>query len=106
MRDTAVCRNYAETLLAVAEKDGKVERYGDLIDAVAGVMAADPALHGVFMSPRVPKETKQHVIDCLPANAFIEDGHPRSGPVGPEQRLKLGRVSSVRPARTRALRRR
>ena len=63
MRDAAVCRNYAETLLAVAEKEGKVERYGELIDAVAGVMAADPALHGVFMSPRVPKQTKQRLIE-------------------------------------------
>jgi len=63
VRDTAVCRNYAETLLAVAERDGKIERYGELIDAVGGVLAADPALHGVFMSPRVPKQTKQRLIE-------------------------------------------
>jgi F-type H+-transporting ATPase subunit delta len=68
VRDTAVCRNYAETLLAVAEKERQVERYGDLIDAVAGVMAADPALHGVFMSPRVPKQTKQRLIEQGLAN--------------------------------------
>ena len=63
MRDTAVCRNYAETLLAVAEKEGQVERYGELLDTVAGVLAADPALTGVFMSPRVPKQTKQRLIE-------------------------------------------
>ena len=62
MRDTAVCRNYAETLLAVAEKAGQIERYGELLDTVAAVMKADPALHGVFMSPRVPKQTKQRLI--------------------------------------------
>jgi len=62
VRDTAVCRNYAETLLAVAEKAGQVERYGELIETVAAVMKADPALHGVFMSPRVPKQTKQRLI--------------------------------------------
>ena len=63
MRDAPVCRNYAETLLAVADKEGQVERYGDLIDAVAGVLAADPALTGVFMSPRVSKQTKQRLIE-------------------------------------------
>jgi F-type H+-transporting ATPase subunit delta len=63
VRDTAVCRNYAETLLAVAEKERQVERYGELIDTVAGVLAADPALRGVFMSPRVPKQTKQRLIE-------------------------------------------
>lgn len=62
MRDTAVCRNYAETLLALAQKERQIERYGELIDTVAAVMKADPALHGVFMSPRVPKQTKQHLI--------------------------------------------
>jgi F-type H+-transporting ATPase subunit delta len=62
VRDTAVCRNYAETLLAVAQKEGQVERYGELIDTVAGVLAADQSLRAVFMSPRVPKETKQRLI--------------------------------------------
>ena len=69
MRDTAVCRNYAETLLVVAEKEQMVERYGELIGTVAGVLAADPALRGVFMSPRVPKQTKQRLIEKALANA-------------------------------------
>ena len=63
MRDTAICRNYAETLLAVAAKEQRIERYGELIDTVAGVLAADPALRGVFMSPRVPKQTKQRLVE-------------------------------------------
>jgi len=63
VRDTAVCRNYAETLLAVAEREQQVERYGELIETVAGVLAADPALRGVFMSPRVPKEAKLRLIE-------------------------------------------
>jgi F-type H+-transporting ATPase subunit delta len=63
VRDTAVCRNYAETLLAVAEKGGEIARYGELIDAVGGVLAADPTLRAVFMSPRVPKETKQRLVE-------------------------------------------
>ncbi len=62
MRDTAVCRNYAETLLDLAEREKAVERFGELIGAVAGVLAADPVLKGVFMSPRVPKETKKRLV--------------------------------------------
>jgi F-type H+-transporting ATPase subunit delta len=62
VRDSTVSRNYAETLLAVAEREGQVERFGVLIDAVAGVLAADPALKGVFMSPRVPKDTKKRLV--------------------------------------------
>lgn len=63
MRDTAVCRNYAETLLALAQKERQIERYGELIDTVAGVFAADPKLKGIFMSPRVPKEAKRGLIE-------------------------------------------
>ena len=63
MRDSTVCRNYAETLLAVAEREKQIERFGALIDAVAGVLAADPALKGVFMSPRVPKDTKKRLVE-------------------------------------------
>ena len=62
MRDAPVCRNYAETLLAVAEKEQQVAQYGELIDAVAGVFAADPKLKGIFMSPRIPKAAKQRLI--------------------------------------------
>ncbi len=62
MRDSTVCRNYAETLLALAEKEEQVERYGELIGTVAGVLAADVRLRGVFMSPRMPKETKKRLV--------------------------------------------
>ncbi len=63
MRDSTVCRNYAETLLALGERERQVERFSDLIATVAGVLAADPALQGVFMSPRVPKDTKKRLVE-------------------------------------------
>jgi F-type H+-transporting ATPase subunit delta len=63
VRDSTVSRNYAETLLAVAEREKQVERFGELIDAVAGVLVADPGLRGVFMSPRVPKGTKKRLVE-------------------------------------------
>ena len=63
MRDTGISRNYSETLLAVAEKERQVKRYGELIAVVAGVFTADPALMSIFMSPRVPKLTKLRLIE-------------------------------------------
>ncbi len=62
MRATTVARNYAEALLEVAQRERGVERCGELLDAVAGVFAADPQLRGVFMSPRVDKATKRRLI--------------------------------------------
>ncbi|HXY19426.1 MAG TPA: ATP synthase F1 subunit delta [Gemmatimonadales bacterium] len=63
MRDTTVARNYAEALLAAARGAGTVERCGELLEAVAGVLAADPGLQAVFMSPRVAKAAKQRLIE-------------------------------------------
>jgi F-type H+-transporting ATPase subunit delta len=62
VRATTVARNYADALLEIARREGTVERCGDLLDAVAGVFAADPRLQGVFMSPRIAKAAKQRLI--------------------------------------------
>jgi len=63
VRDTTVARNYAEALLATARRHDVVERCGELLDAVAGVLAGDPALRGVFMSPRIAKAAKQRLVE-------------------------------------------
>jgi len=62
VRDATVARNYAEALLAMARRHDVVERCGELIDGVAGVLAADPKLEGIFMSPRITKVAKQRLI--------------------------------------------
>ena len=63
MRDSTVARNYAEALLTTARRHDQVERCGELIGAVAGVLAADPKLQGIFMSPRVPKASKKRLLE-------------------------------------------
>jgi F-type H+-transporting ATPase subunit delta len=63
VRSGTVARNYAEALLATARRHDLVERCGDLMDTVAGVVAADPKLHGVFESPRVPKALKKQLVE-------------------------------------------
>ena len=64
MKDSLIARNYAEALLATAEKagGGAVERFGELLDALAGAVHSDPKLTAVMMSPRVPKRAKQDVL--------------------------------------------
>ncbi len=63
MRGATVARNYAEALLETAERHGVVQRCGELIEAVAGVLESDPKLRGIFESPRVPKATKQRLVE-------------------------------------------
>lgn len=62
MRNTVVARNYAEALIAVAQKENAVERFGELLDAVAGVFETNPAVQGVLMSPRVRKAAKKDLL--------------------------------------------
>jgi F-type H+-transporting ATPase subunit delta len=63
VRNATVARNYAEALLAMARRHDVVDRCGELMDGVAGVLAADPKLQGIFMSPRIAKAAKQRLIE-------------------------------------------
>ncbi|HVH69031.1 MAG TPA: hypothetical protein VM716_14275, partial [Gemmatimonadales bacterium] len=63
MKSTTVARNYAEALLLAAEaRDGggepAMERYGRLLDGVAGAVAADERIAVALESPRVSKTAK------------------------------------------------
>ncbi len=62
MRSVTVARNYAETLFQLGEQTGKAELYGELIDAVAGVVETTPAIGDMLMSPRVPKSEKSRLL--------------------------------------------
>jgi F-type H+-transporting ATPase subunit delta len=61
---SVVARNYAEALLAAAAAHGAgdVERYGRLLDAVAGAVQADERIAVVLESPRVAKTTKAELL--------------------------------------------
>ena len=62
MKNTVVARNYAAALLALGREADAVERFGDLLDAVAGAVESAPAVKAVLMSPRVRKDAKQQVL--------------------------------------------
>jgi F-type H+-transporting ATPase subunit delta len=62
VRPVTVARNYAETLFQLGEQTGKAELYGELIDAVAGVIETTPAINDMLMSPRMPKSEKSRLL--------------------------------------------
>ena len=62
MREPTIARNYAEALFEVGEHAGLTERFADLIEAVAGAVAADPRVRLVLESPRVHKAQKQALL--------------------------------------------
>jgi len=57
-----VARNYAETLLVLAEEANAVEPWAALIDAVAEGIRLAPEAEAVLMSPRVTKGAKAELI--------------------------------------------
>lgn len=62
MKETTVARNYAEALFEDAAAHGAVERYGRLMEAVAGAVAADERIAVALESPRVAKPVKVKLL--------------------------------------------
>ena len=63
MKHATIARNYAQALFAAAEALGAVERFGELMDAVAGAVQADPRIAIVLDSPRVAKTLKGELLE-------------------------------------------
>ena len=57
-----VARNYAETLLALAEPAHAVEPWAAMIDAVAEGIRLAPEAEAVLMSPKVTKAAKAQLL--------------------------------------------
>ena len=72
MRDQTVARNYAETLLEVAERQEGLEAFGDGIEVVARLIDENPSFRIFLETPRIAASQKKEVIrrvftDTLPA---------------------------------------
>lgn len=66
MRAVTIARNYAETLVALAEEAGALEQWGNMMDVTAAAFAT-PGIESVLMSPRVPRDRKiKLIVDALP----------------------------------------
>ncbi|HEV8266237.1 MAG TPA: F0F1 ATP synthase subunit delta, partial [Gemmatimonadales bacterium] len=57
MKSITVARNYAEAVFAVSDQ------FGELLDAVAGAIAADERIAAVLESPRVSKGAKSRILE-------------------------------------------
>ncbi len=62
MRTETIARNYAEAVFQLGERSGNVERYAELLDAVAAAVEQTPRVQAVLMSPRVPKAEKARLL--------------------------------------------
>ena len=62
MRDTTIARNYAETLLELARRNGNLRGWGQLIDEVASAMQHDRTLRLFLESPRVAASDKNRIL--------------------------------------------
>lgn len=62
MREPTIARNYAETLLELAQRGGDLSAWGDLIDQVAVAMQSDHRLRMFLESPRVSAQQKNDIL--------------------------------------------
>jgi F-type H+-transporting ATPase subunit delta len=62
MKSVTIARNYAEALFDAADARRDTDRYGELIDAVAGAVQSDPRIAVALDSPRVAKATKGEIL--------------------------------------------
>jgi len=65
VKSTTVARNYAQALLLAAEAHGmaEIERYGQLMEAVAGAVQGDARISVALESPRVSKAVKAALLE-------------------------------------------
>jgi F-type H+-transporting ATPase subunit delta len=68
MRANTVARNYAEALLALANKAGDPQGWGTMINDVAGAIRRDRTLTRFLASPRIPERVKNDLL----ARAFAD----------------------------------
>ncbi|MFQ5536218.1 MAG: ATP synthase F1 subunit delta [Gemmatimonadota bacterium] len=62
MRDDTVARNYAETLFALAQRHEGLEVYGNALDAVVGLLEAEPRFRLFLETPRIADAEKKAVL--------------------------------------------
>ena len=62
MREPTIAKNYAETLLELAQRQGELRSWGDMLDSIAEAMESDKRLRMFLESPRVSAQKKNEVF--------------------------------------------
>ena len=70
MRDETVARNYAETLLEVAERQEGLEVFGEGIEAVARLIDENPNFRIFLETPRIAPTQRKEVIRSVFADTL------------------------------------
>jgi len=73
MREPTIARNYADTLLELAQRAGDLRGWGEMLDSVANAVESDRRLRIFLESPRVSAQRKNEIIQkayggALPRN--------------------------------------
>lgn len=62
MNDATIGRNYAETLLVLAKREGQQEEWGTLIESIALAMREDQTLRTFLESPKLAASRKIEIL--------------------------------------------
>jgi F-type H+-transporting ATPase subunit delta len=62
MNDVTIGRNYAETLLVLARREGQQEEWGTLIESIARAMQEDQTLRTFLESPKLAASRKIEIL--------------------------------------------
>jgi F-type H+-transporting ATPase subunit delta len=62
MNDATIGRNYAETLLVLAKREGQQEEWGTLIESIAAAMQEDQTLRTFLESPKLAASRKIEIL--------------------------------------------
>jgi F-type H+-transporting ATPase subunit delta len=62
MRDATIARNYAQALIALANRAKQVDTFGALINGMAGSVQENPVLHRFLAAPQVSEGAKREVL--------------------------------------------
>ena len=63
MRESTIARNYAQTLLELAEKAGDLTGWGRMIEQVGAAVRSEPTLRGFLAAPQVSVEQKNGLLE-------------------------------------------
>lgn len=62
MRDAGIARNYAEALFELGERTGTAERFGELLEGLAGAITSNERIRRTLETPQVPKARKVEIL--------------------------------------------
>jgi F-type H+-transporting ATPase subunit delta len=62
MREPTIAKNYAETLLELAQRAGDLRGWGEMVDQVSDAMETDRRLRTFLESPRVSAQRKNEIL--------------------------------------------